>query len=82
MRSRENWENLVAKSVCVCRGVLRFWGMRIQDSRTDFDGKSAIFIVRASMRGWCKILRLAEEYVDGDHYENQRRVIVNMGCVV
>jgi hypothetical protein len=24
---------------CVCRGVLRFWGSRIQDSRTDFWAK-------------------------------------------
>jgi hypothetical protein len=40
---------------CVCRGVLRFWGTRIQDSRTDFRPKTQKFIDSTSTRGWCKI---------------------------
>ena len=44
-----------AKSVRVCRGVLRVWGTSIQDSRTDFGSKSRKFIRLASTRGWCKI---------------------------
>jgi hypothetical protein len=47
---------------CVCRGVLRVWGMRIQDSRTDFGGKTAFFIVPTSTRGWCKIRVLSREF--------------------
>jgi hypothetical protein len=43
------------KSVRVCRGVLRFWGPRIQDSRTDFGGFWRKMVGGTSMRGWCKI---------------------------
>jgi hypothetical protein len=43
-----------AKSARVCRGVLRVWGMRIQDSRTDFGAFLRKFVDSASMRGWCK----------------------------
>jgi hypothetical protein len=43
------------KSVCVCRGVLRFLDPRIQDSRTDFQLFSRKLIDSTSMRGWCKI---------------------------
>jgi hypothetical protein len=48
--------------VRVCRGVLRFWGMRIQDSRTDFWSKTGKFVDSASTRGWCKI-----ETIVGNH---------------
>jgi hypothetical protein len=48
-------ETLVEKSRRVCRGVLRVWGMRIQDSRTDFGGFPAKMVDGTSMRGWCKI---------------------------
>jgi hypothetical protein len=42
-------------SACVCRGVLRVWGMRIQDSRTDFGGFWWKMVDGTSMRGWCKM---------------------------
>ena len=53
----------------VCRGVLRVWGMRIQDSRTDFQPKSRNFVGGTSMRGWCKINTpdeaFGEMHIDG-----------------
>jgi hypothetical protein len=56
--------NLVGETgirVRVCRGVLRFSDLRIQDSRTDFGPKMRKSIDSASMRGWCKM----EELVGG-----------------
>jgi hypothetical protein len=47
--------NLGMESACVCRGVLRVWGMRIQDSRTDFGGFFTKMVGGTSTRGWCKI---------------------------
>jgi hypothetical protein len=40
---------------CVCRGVLRVWGSRIQDSRTDFWAFWRKMVDSTSMRGWCKM---------------------------
>jgi hypothetical protein len=48
-------EFLAVKSACVCRGVLRFLRMRIQDSRTDFQPICPILVDGTSTRGWCKI---------------------------
>jgi hypothetical protein len=44
-----------AKSVGVCRGVLRVWDLRIQDSRTDFGLFLQKMVGSASTRGWCKM---------------------------
>jgi hypothetical protein len=54
-KDREIVSMLGDESARVCRGVLRVWGMRIQDSRTDFGGFWGFFIDSATMRGWCKI---------------------------
>jgi hypothetical protein len=43
------------KSLCVCRGVLRVWGSRIQDSRTDFEAFWRNWVPPTSTRGWCKM---------------------------
>ena len=51
--------------VRVCRGVLRFWGMRIQDSRTDFGAFLENLVDSTSMRGWCKIVVLVIDLQDG-----------------
>jgi hypothetical protein len=53
---------VVEISACVCRGVLRVWGMRIQDSRTDFGGFSRKRVGGTSTRGWCKIKVMVEAY--------------------
>jgi hypothetical protein len=43
------------KSARVCRGVLRFWDPRIQDSRTDFPDFLTKTDDSTSTRGWCKM---------------------------
>jgi hypothetical protein len=54
------------KSVRVCRGVLRVWGSRIQDSRTDFWGFWRKMIESATKRGWCKIVGVPKiDTIDG-----------------
>jgi hypothetical protein len=60
------WKILV-ESVGVCRGVLRVWGMRIQDSRTDFLSKTRDFGDFTSTRGWCKIETCDAGILRGEH---------------
>ncbi len=62
MLEMENMDGILEIRVRVCRGVLRFWGPRIQDSRTDFRPKTWKFIGSTTMRGWCKIENLVEGY--------------------
>jgi hypothetical protein len=50
-----DWVCCGENSACVCRGVLRVWGIRIQDSRTDFGGFSRKMVDFATTRGWCKM---------------------------
>jgi hypothetical protein len=55
------------KDVGVCRGVLRFWRPRIQDSRTDFGVFLAKMVDSTSTRGWCKTESSVRGcYTDGD----------------
>jgi hypothetical protein len=58
----ENVGKVLKDRVRVCRGVLRFWGPPIQDSRTDFWAKTRKSIDSTSMRGWCKMGILIREY--------------------
>jgi hypothetical protein len=55
MQRQESCQFLGDEKTCVCRGVLRVWGMRIQDSRTDFGGFWRKVVRKTSTRGWCKI---------------------------
>ena len=60
-------KNLVVETgiwVRVCRGVLRFPDLRIQDSRTDFWPFLWKMVDSASTRGWCKMEELVEGAAD------------------
>jgi hypothetical protein len=63
--NRRWWQDSPTKSARVCRGVLRVWGTRIQDSRTDFGGFWWKIVDSATTRGWCKI-----EIKDGDYVQD------------